>query len=226
MNALVGYRGNSLGNLSVTREQQLNANKNIASSFLAKITGTPSTSVGTKQATTAETKQTANTSATQATSAPSNELGRDAFLQLLVLELQNQDPLEPVDNSDMIAQLAQFSSLEGIEQLNSNFEVLAGNVDQLNFISAQGLIGKFVEGINDNNEVVTGKVNSVYLDGSIVVLNVDGEIVSMSNVLSISDQSLEETEGADAENDNESNSEKRGPLEKIGDSINNFIDRF
>ena len=226
MNALVGYRGNSLGNLSVTREQQLNANKNIASSFLAKITGTSSKSVESKQATTAETKQTANTSTTRTTDPASNELGRDAFLQLLVLELQNQDPLEPVDNSDMIAQLAQFSSLEGIEKLNSNFELLTGNVDQLNFISAQGLIGKFVEGINDSNEVVTGEVNSVYLDGSIVVLNVDGEIVPMSSVLSISNDALDDAENAETGEEDASNSEKRGPIEKIGDSINNFLDRF
>ncbi|MBL7647102.1 MAG: flagellar hook capping protein [Candidatus Hydrogenedentes bacterium] len=123
---------------------------------------------------------------------PTKELGRDAFLQLLVLELQNQDPLEPVKNSEMVAQLAQFSSLEQMEALNGSFELLSGNVDQLNFISAQGLLGKYVEGMNEDGEVKTGFVDSVYLDGSIVVLNVDGEIIPMSGVLSVMSEAPEE----------------------------------
>ena len=116
---------------------------------------------------------------------PKKNLSRDAFLQLLVLELQSQDPLEPVKNSEMVAELAQFSSLEQMEALNGSFETLSGNVDQLNFISAQGLLGKYVEGVNEGGEVTKGTVSSVYLDGSIVVLNVDGEIMPMSSVLSI-----------------------------------------
>ena len=116
---------------------------------------------------------------------PTKNLSRDAFLQLLVLELQSQDPLEPVKNSEMVAELAQFSSLEQMESLNGSFTTLSGNVDQLNFISAQGLLGKYVEGVNKDGEVTKGTVDSVYLDGSVVVLNVDGDIMPMSSVLSI-----------------------------------------
>ncbi|MCF6284151.1 MAG: flagellar hook capping protein [Candidatus Hydrogenedentes bacterium] len=212
MNALVGYRGNSLGNLSVTRTEQEEATRQITSTFRAKSAAATQKSTSSKQITTAE-----------ATEAPNNELGRDAFLQLLVLELQNQDPLEPVDNADMIAQLAQFASLEEMENLNNSFELISGNMDQLNFISAQGLIGKYVEGVNDSGEIAVGTVNSVYLDGSIVVLNVDGEIVSMSNVLSIADEAPEE----DAESDNTSgasnDSEKRGVIDRLGSTINNLF---
>lgn len=218
MNALIGFRSNSLGNLSVTREQQLDANREITSGIRAKYAAAVSKSD--------TTKQTTETGEVNTAIAANTELGRDAFLQLLVLELQNQDPLEPVDNSQMIAQLAQFSSLEGMEKLNSSFEMLTGNVDQLNFISAQGLIGKFVEGVNDAGEVAIGRVDSVYLDGSIVVLNVEGEIVPMSNVLSISDTAPESTP-EDAEDYSESTSgEKRGVVEKLGASITNFLDRF
>lgn len=218
MNALVGYRGNSLGNLSVTREQQLDANQAITSGIRAKYAAAVRS--------TDTTKQTSESSDVSTAITDNNELGRDAFLQLLVLELQNQDPLEPVDNSQMIAQLAQFSSLEGMEKLNSNFEILAGNVDQLNFISAQGLIGKFVEGVNDAGEVAVGRVDSVYLDGSIVVLNVEGEIVPMSNVLSISDSALESDAEAGEEDSESTSGEKRGVVQKLGASINNFLDRF
>lgn len=180
MNALVTFRANGLGNLSVTAKEKQNAMKEITSTYRAKATAVAKNAATTKQA-------------GDATTAPisevaSQELGRDAFLQLLVLELQNQDPLEPVGNSEMIAQLAQFSALEQSEKLNSNFELLAGNIDQLNFISAQGLLGKYVEGVNQAGQVAVGQVDSVYLDGSIVVLNVEGEIVPMSTVLAIRDQ--------------------------------------
>ncbi len=218
MNALVGYRGNSLGNLSITREQQLDANREITSGIRAKYAAAVQKSD--------TTKQTSETTEVSTAIADNNALGRDAFLQLLVLELQNQDPLEPVDNSQMIAQLAQFSSLEGMEKLNSNFELLTGNVDQLNFISAQGLIGKYVEGVNDAGEVAIGRVDSVYLDGSIVVLNVEGEIVPMSNVLSISDTASEDTTEDPEENNEGTDGEKRGVVQKLGASITNFLDRF
>jgi hypothetical protein len=47
-----------------------------------------------------------------------NDLGKDAFLKLLITQLQHQDPLEPMDDQDFIAQIAQFSSLEQMQNLN------------------------------------------------------------------------------------------------------------
>jgi len=119
------------------------------------------------------------------------ELGRDTFLQLLVLELQNQDPLEPVDNADMLAQLAQFTSLEQMTALNESFETLSGNIDQLNFISATSLLGRQVSGVDMTGQVREGAVERVHLDGSIVYLTVDGALMSMAGVLGI-----ETTDGA------------------------------
>jgi len=54
-----------------------------------------------------------------------NELGRDEFLKLLVVQLQNQNPLDPQKNGDFIAQLAQFSSLEEQQKLSNGFEDFA-----------------------------------------------------------------------------------------------------
>lgn len=199
MNALVNFRSNGLGNLSTTRKQKDAAMTDITSAYRAKLTSILKSTMSASKALDATTS-TAKSTETKATETegekdsglPTKELGRDAFLQLLVLELQNQDPLEPVKNSEMVAQLAQFSSLEQMEALNGSFELLSGNVDQLNFISAQGLLGKYVEGMNEDGEVKTGFVDSVYLDGSIVVLNVDGEIIPMSGVLSVMSEAPEE----------------------------------
>lgn len=180
MNVLVDFRANALGNLSVTHRQQQEAHADITSTYRAKMAALSRNTAAAKQA--------GNSPPPSLANPDGNELGRDAFLQLLVLELQNQDPLEPVDNAEMVAQLAQFSSLEQMEKLNGSFELLAGNVDQLNFISAQGMLGRHIEGVNEGGQAVTGTVDSVYLDGSIVMLNVSGEIVPMSGVLSITGQ--------------------------------------
>ena len=74
------------------------------------------------------------------------ELGKDDFLQLLVAQMQNQDPMEPMSNQDSIAQLAQFSTLEqmnniagGIEKSN-DLDLL--QMQSLNNVMASGLIGK------------------------------------------------------------------------------------
>ena len=113
------------------------------------------------------------------------ELGRDAFLQLLVLEMQHQNPLEPLSNSEMLSQLAQFSSLEQMNNLNDSFAGLSGNIDQLNFISANSLLGRTVEGVDMAGQPLSGIVERVHLDGSLVYLTVNGQLMSMAGVMAI-----------------------------------------
>ena len=64
------------------------------------------------------------TGSTQAAGVPTKELDRDAFLNLLVTQLQNQDPLNPTDSAEFTAQLAQFSSLEQLGSVNDNLKQL------------------------------------------------------------------------------------------------------
>ena len=122
------------------------------------------------------------------------ELGKDAFLQLLVLQMQSQDPLNPMDNTEMVSQLAQFSALEAQTNLNESFEMLSGNVDQLNFISGAQLLGKTVVGVDVNGELLTGEVESIHLDGSLVMLTVDGKLMSMASVFSVKSTAAPATE--------------------------------
>jgi flagellar basal-body rod modification protein FlgD len=79
---------------------------------------------------------------------PTRVLGKDDFLKLLTVQLQHQDPLTPMENQDLIAQLAQFSSLEQLENINAN---LQSSMDLdliltqvLNNTAAAGLIGRAV----------------------------------------------------------------------------------
>ena len=73
---------------------------------------------------------------------PSHELGKDDFLKLLITQLSHQDPTKPTDNTQMIAQMAQFSSLEQMTNMNQEF----AKMNQM-LVSAQGVntIGKTVD---------------------------------------------------------------------------------
>jgi len=84
-------------------------------------------------------------------------LGKDAFLQLLVTQLKNQNPLEPQDNGAFVAQLAQFSSLEGITTLNETVSGIAGNYNSSQALQASSLVGRSVIAPGDKAVVDTTK---------------------------------------------------------------------
>jgi flagellar basal-body rod modification protein FlgD len=79
---------------------------------------------------------------------PESLLGKDAFLKLLTVQLQNQDPMSPMENTELVAQLAQFSSLEQLENiaasLQDNLDLNLLLTQVLNNTAAAGLIGKEV----------------------------------------------------------------------------------
>jgi flagellar basal-body rod modification protein FlgD len=81
-------------------------------------------------------------SGTQSSSLPKKVMDKDAFLNLLVTQLQNQDPLNPTDSVEFTAQLAQFSSLEQLSNVNTNLEQLQNYQASINNSQAVSLIGK------------------------------------------------------------------------------------
>ena len=111
------------------------------------------------------------TSATTATAAatenivptglPGGKLGKNEFLKLLVAQLKNQDPTQPMDGQQLAAQLAQFSSLEQLTNLNTGVEALGLQIDAqtlqtqavakaVNDSMAQGLVGRLVTVAGDS----------------------------------------------------------------------------
>jgi len=98
------------------------------------------------------------------TRTPKTDLGKDEFLQILAMQLANQDPLEPMKDTDFIAQMAQFSSLEQMQALNAEFANFSAS---MNSAKAYNLIGKDVyaevAGVDGSSETeyIYGRVQGV-----------------------------------------------------------------
>ncbi|MFT5117768.1 MAG: flagellar basal-body rod modification protein FlgD [Kiritimatiellia bacterium] len=102
--------------------------------------------------------QTREQEAAAAKEASGNELGQTAFLELMITQMENQDPLSPQDNSEFIAQLAQFSSVEGLERLNTNFDSFTSNFVSNQALQASSLVGQSVSVPASEAELVEGSV--------------------------------------------------------------------
>jgi flagellar basal-body rod modification protein FlgD len=104
---------------------------------------------------------TSGSSASSTTSSSTSGLGMDAFLQLLVTQLQYQDPLDPMDDKEFVAELAQFSSLEQLTEINSGIEGLSTLSQEQQMIGAVNFIGKTIEANGTAVNVEDGAATSV-----------------------------------------------------------------
>jgi flagellar basal-body rod modification protein FlgD len=73
-----------------------------------------------------------------------NKLGQAEFLDLMVAQLKNQDPFKPLENGDFIAQMAQFSSVSGLDKLQKSFDTLANSLQSNQALQASTLVGRSV----------------------------------------------------------------------------------
>jgi flagellar basal-body rod modification protein FlgD len=96
---------------------------------------------------------------------PATEMGKDQFLQLMVGQLKNQDPMNPMEDKDFMGQMAQFSQLEQVTNMSASLESQ----------KAFGMLGKDVT-YNDpkTGEVKAGKVEKVALEGNKATLTIGG----------------------------------------------------
>ena len=113
-----------------------------------------------------------------------NELGKDAFMELMLAQLKNQNPLEPQDNGDFIAQLAQFSSLEEMQNLSGSVDDVVGQFRSSQALQASAMVGKTVlapssVGILGSEGEITGTIQVPASTGGLrlSVMNQSGELV-------------------------------------------------
>lgn len=96
-----------------------------------------------------------------------NSLGQDAFLKLLITQLKNQSPLNPQDNTAFVAQLAQFSSVQGIQNLNETVTDLSSSLQSSQALQASALVGRAVE--TETSKAALG--SSGYVRGTMLLEN-------------------------------------------------------
>ncbi len=105
------------------------------------------------------------------------------FMKLLVTQLQNQNPMEPLDNNQMATQLAQLSSLEQLEHMNGTFQEVLASQQRT---QAAALIGKEVEYVaGDTDNVLVGRVDEVNVYDTDVRLSIGADDVPLDAVTSI-----------------------------------------
>lgn len=130
----------------------------------------------------------------QSQAADNSALGKEDFLKLLLVQMQYQDPLDPIDNRAMLSQMAEFSSLEQMSNLNENFS----NANSLaSFMDATRLLGKEIEILDpsapdDQPAAISSKVTSVNFssEGPLLTLE-NGIVATVPEVIKVTEPATE-----------------------------------
>lgn len=108
------------------------------------------------------------------------ELGKDQFLELLITQLRYQDPTNPVNDQEFLAQLAQFTALEQMNNLTESINTFALTTQ------AASLLGKEVEVLDPETEkIVSGVVTKVTFANGVPQIHVGGGVYSLTDVQAI-----------------------------------------
>lgn len=139
--------------------------------------------------------KTEQTTTTTTTTDVNNTLDKDAFLKLLLTELKYQDPMDPVKDKEFMAQMASFSTLEQMTNLNTSFSQLSSNITDnllpgLLMQQSGTMIGREVTYINpdDSTASLTGIIESALITNGTAYYVIDGKEVAANNILEIGDQ--------------------------------------
>jgi flagellar basal-body rod modification protein FlgD len=111
-----------------------------------------------------------------------------AFMSLLLAQMKNQNPMEPMDDSQMISQMAQLNSLDELKKIS---ESLSSMTQTNAFISALNLINKNVTYTDADGEEQTSKVSGVSMKGSDVYLKIGSEYIQLTTQISVTAEATE-----------------------------------
>lgn len=111
-------------------------------------------------------------------------LGQDEFLELMTTQLRNQDPMEPMDNGEFLSQIAQFGTVNGVNELLSSFQSLATNLQSSQALQASNLIGRRVLVEHDEGHLsATGMIQGAAdlrnsADVAVNIYDMSGQVVN------------------------------------------------
>jgi flagellar basal-body rod modification protein FlgD len=125
---------------------------------------------------------TTSTSTTSKSGAITSDQSGTAFMSLLLAQMKNQNPMEPMDDSAMISQMAQLNSLDELKKISESLSTMS----QTNqFLSAATLIDKNITYLDADNKEVAGKVSGISMDGKDINLKVGSASVLLSKLRSV-----------------------------------------
>lgn len=107
----------------------------------------------------------------------SASLGKDDFLKILITQLQHQDPTQPLEDKEFVSQMAQFSSLEQMTNMNQSFQQLSG---VLASSQASQVLGRTVQ-LHDGDNLVSGVVSEI-VRGQTPLIGVNGQYYDYNQV--------------------------------------------
>jgi flagellar basal-body rod modification protein FlgD len=114
---------------------------------------------------------------------PTSNLGKDDFLQLLTTQLKNQDPMNPMEDMDFIGQMAEFSSLEQMLNLNTSVEKINTAINNNATTQAMMFLGTNVTAeVDDSDEPITGTVSTIGFKDNQPYLKVGEYAVALDQV--------------------------------------------
>ncbi|MBI9047923.1 MAG: hypothetical protein JEZ00_00770 [Anaerolineaceae bacterium] len=123
----------------------------------------------------------ASSSTATTESSTSNNNVEDTFMELLLAELRHQNPMEPMDSSQMVTQMAQMNSLQELQKITESLKA----VDQSNqFLTASSLIGKKVAYLMEDT-YIEGVVSAISVDDKAISLLVDDRSISLEDIIGV-----------------------------------------
>jgi flagellar basal-body rod modification protein FlgD len=121
-------------------------------------------------------------------------LGKDQFLKILITQLQNQDPMQPMEDKEFIAQMAQFSSVEQLMNISTQLTALNQSLG-----SVSGLIGKEVTWTDTATDLPkSGNVESIVVSSGVQYAVVGTERIALTDITQIQNAAPEEAAGSDS----------------------------
>ncbi|WP_145046305.1 MULTISPECIES: flagellar hook capping FlgD N-terminal domain-containing protein [Paenibacillus] len=149
------------------------------------------------------------------TSAATKELGKDQFLKILITQLQNQDPMQPMEDKEFIAQMAQFSSVEQLVNISSQLKTLNQSLG-----AVSGMIGREISWLSsnkaDNGTLRQGIVDSIVVRDGVQYAKVGNDEIKLDEIIQVTNP--KEPESSDLNQPEQSEPQVQNTTDIVSDT--------